>query len=242
MSTTSSSTPPSNAKDSGSEKLILYRGFLDRGRYVWSPFVTKLEFHLRAGGVPYRTGVGSPIQAPKGKIPYADLTSLSHEDGAVKGMLGDSALIVKRLVEMGVMRDLNEGLGAEARLFDSGVSALCDERLYFFNVRERWIDNFYAQRDKVFETKPYPIRLLLGQLAYRKFSQGVYRQGSGRHTFEEAAAITREIWTTINDLLEERRRKAKSGGEPFFVLGGERPTAADASVFGFVASNLICKS
>lgn len=118
---------------------------------------------------------------------------------------------------------------------------------FSIQIRERWLDNFYAQRDKIFESKPYPVRLLLGQLAYRKFSLAAYLQGSGRHTREETTAATREIWNTINDLLEERRRgKVSAGGEgkgePFFVLGGEGPTAADASVFGFVVSNLICKS
>lgn len=40
-------------------------------------------------------------------------------------------------------------------------------------------------------------------------------------------------------MLEESRRSAKPG-ECFWVLGSNEPTEADATVFGFVISVLVC--
>lgn len=54
-------------------KLIVFRGFETRGCYTVSPFVTKLEFRLRAGNLPYDVRGGSPSESPLGKIPYVDM-------------------------------------------------------------------------------------------------------------------------------------------------------------------------
>jgi hypothetical protein len=53
--------------------LVLFRGWEDHGCYVWSPFVTKVEFRLRLSNVPYIVKAGSPLTAPAGKIPYVNL-------------------------------------------------------------------------------------------------------------------------------------------------------------------------
>ena len=50
--------------------ITLYRGFPDSGQYTWSPFVTKLETRFRFAGINYRVEAGSPLKAPRGKIPY----------------------------------------------------------------------------------------------------------------------------------------------------------------------------
>lgn len=53
--------------------LILYRGWDDNGEYVWSPFVTKIEFQLRLNRVAYTTVAGSIREGPRGKIPYLEI-------------------------------------------------------------------------------------------------------------------------------------------------------------------------
>jgi hypothetical protein len=49
----------------------------------------------------------------------------------------------------------------------------------------------------------------------------------------------REIWDGVSGVLEESRRGANSE-DCFWVLGGEGPTEADSTVFGFVVSTLVC--
>ncbi len=68
--------------------MTLFRGWADEGRYVVSPFVTKLEFRLRLSKVEYQTDAGSVRHAPKGKIPYVHF----DQDGQrmAKGWLSET--------------------------------------------------------------------------------------------------------------------------------------------------------
>lgn len=91
--------------------LTLYRGWVDRGYYVWSPFVTKLELRLRLFKVPYAIKAGSPSTAPKGKIPYIEIRP---KDGSPV-VLGDSTPIIKRLVELEDLEDLATSLPSSIR-------------------------------------------------------------------------------------------------------------------------------
>ena len=54
-----------------------------------SPFCTKLECYLRMAEIPYKTAAMQLGKAPKGKIPYVELS-----DGT---RLGDSQLIIEHL-------------------------------------------------------------------------------------------------------------------------------------------------
>ena len=117
--------------------LTLYRGLPTPSNYIWSPFVTKLEARLRFAGVPYVTAAGSLSKAPKGKVPYVEVRKPGQGEEAEGEavVLSDSSLIAERLVEDGVLGDLNARLGARERVEDWGVRALLEERLYFLQVR-----------------------------------------------------------------------------------------------------------
>jgi hypothetical protein len=109
-------------------------------------------------------------------------------------------------------------------------------------MRERWIDNFYIQRDHVLVALPYPLRVLVGMMIYRGHQQTLHGQGTGRYTSEEVRALREEIWTTLEGLLEESRKKALARGgtdDCFWCLGGNEPTDCDTTLFGFVCSALI---
>jgi hypothetical protein len=121
-----------SAKQLAQPSVTLFRGWPDRGCYVWSPFVTKLEFHLRLSGVPYAVEAGSPLKAPKGKIPYVNLTL-----NETTACIGDSALIMKRLVELGSLEDLNAAVPAPTKVQDLALRALLEEKLYFYHVRSK---------------------------------------------------------------------------------------------------------
>jgi hypothetical protein len=110
--------------------LTVFRGFPDKGCFVWSPFVTKLEARLRFGNISYRTESGSIIQAPRGKVPY-----ISIDRGNGNETLADSALITRALIESGDLEDLNSNLTASSMLRDLSIRALLEDKLYFYQVQ-----------------------------------------------------------------------------------------------------------
>jgi hypothetical protein len=109
--------------------ITVYRGWLDRGRYVWSPFVTKLEARLRFDGVQYSTDAGSPLSAPKGKIPYLECREFLETTS-----LSDSSLIPRALAQKGVLSEWNESLSTEKAALDLSLRALLEDKLYFYHV------------------------------------------------------------------------------------------------------------
>lgn len=48
--------------------LVIHRGADRPGLYVWSPFVTKLEFRFRLSGLSYTCGAAGAPAGPKGKV------------------------------------------------------------------------------------------------------------------------------------------------------------------------------
>lgn len=107
--------------------LIVYSLDQDRSTYSLSCFVTKLHFRLRYAGIPYENGLGTRGQAPKEKFPYVKFVDSGE-------LLGDTALIVKRLVEQGRLEDLNAGLAPEERAVDYCLRAMLEDRLYYLVV------------------------------------------------------------------------------------------------------------
>ena len=110
--------------------LTVFRGFPDKGCFVWSPFVTKLEARIRFGSISYRTESGSVTKAPRGKVPYV---SIDHGDGNCE-TVADSTLITQALIESGDLEDLNDNLTAACELQDLSIRALLEDKLYFYQV------------------------------------------------------------------------------------------------------------
>ncbi|KAL2152272.1 hypothetical protein VTH82DRAFT_5456 [Thermothelomyces myriococcoides] len=231
-----------------SPSLTLYRGFHFRGRYTPSPFVNKLEARLRIGGLSYRVETGSIFKSPRGKLPYLDFEKVDGDGnptGSGPEQLTDSTLIARRLIEEGCLPDLNGALTPTERARDLALRALLEDKLYFFQVRERWIDNYYTMRDSVLGFMPLPVRAVVGLLAYRNAKNMLHGQGVLRYSDDEAQALRVEVWENVSALLLESRNKARDAGkaedEPFWALGGSAPTEADATVFGFIVASLSCK-
>ncbi|PWY88206.1 glutathione S-transferase [Aspergillus heteromorphus CBS 117.55] len=236
--------------------IILHRGLPGTAKYTWSPFVTKLEARFRFGNLPYQTATGSPRSAPKGKVPYITIDSDSNSDSdpSPAKTLSDSTLITNSLIEDGLLPDLNGPLDALSKVTDSGIRALLEDKLYFLQGHEKWIQNYAAMRSHILASLPYPVQVVVGYMIYRKQVATLYGQGAMRFSDEERTAMKREVWGEIGALLAESKIKATSagagggkdggGGEkgPFWVLGGEGPTEADASLFGFVVGGLVCSA
>ncbi|KAK2789708.1 hypothetical protein FQN53_001464 [Emmonsiellopsis sp. PD_33] len=236
--------PNLSAPMSQQPKLTLYRGWQDRGKYVWSPFVIKIEARLRFSGIKYDIDCGSPRTGPKGKIPYIEIQEPESDsnDSLKPTSMGDSTLIIKHLVSRGTLSDLNEKLDLPDQANDLAIRALLEDKLYFYHMWERWTQNYYAMRDHVLSAIAYPIRVIIGQLVYWNTTAALHRQGTGRYTAEEIVLFRREIWEAINKYLTTSKNKMKGPDEnqrPFWVLGMDQPTDADATVFGFIVSVLV---
>ncbi|KEY66212.1 hypothetical protein S7711_09225 [Stachybotrys chartarum IBT 7711] len=221
------------------ESLILYRGFPPDGTYTWSPFVNKLEARLRFEGVRYKAGAGSPRDAPRGKIPYLTV----QRSASAPQSLGDTELIIRALVGEGILTDLNSKLSAVERAHSLGLKAVLEDRVYFYTVREKWVDNYYAMRAGVLASVPWPMQIPVGVLVYRSVTTMLHGQGTGRLSAEEVETLNEEAWESINAIISEARTRssgAVQSREPFWVLGGEQPTELDATIYGFITSSLVC--
>ncbi|GAT22662.1 glutathione S-transferase [Aspergillus luchuensis] len=220
-------------------EITLYRGFPGTGIYTWSPFVTKLEVRLRFRGLSYRTESGSVRAAPRGKVPYVTICDEDKSGPDQARTMSDSDLIIQDLVNDDILPDLNGDLSVQEKVLDSGVRALLEDKLYFLQGYEKWMDNYYSMREHILASLPYPIRIIVGHLIYRKQYQTLHGQGTLRYSAEERSAFKKQIWEDINALLEDSRLQSDRQG-PYWVLGGQHPTEADATLFGFIVGALIC--
>jgi hypothetical protein len=111
---------------SNQPQISLFRGWKEPGNYVWSPFVTKIELRLRLAGLQYVTDAGSVASAPKGKIPYIEISENDR--------VGDSTLIIKHLIEKDYVEDINSKLSPQTNAYDMAIRALLEDKLYFYHV------------------------------------------------------------------------------------------------------------
>jgi hypothetical protein len=155
--------------------------------------------------------------------------------------LADTSLITQILVERCMLQDMNARLSAKEKAQDLAIRALLEDKLFFYNIRERWINNYYTMRDYSMAKLPLPRRAILGYLGYRANVRKLHDQGTGRFSEDEIRAFRREIWESVNALLEESR-KSVNPDECFWVLGGAKPTEADATVYGFIVSTLVANA
>lgn len=112
--------------------ITVYRGFPTTPKYVWSPFVTKLEARLRFASVSYELEQGSTLKAPRGKIPYISIAT--SKNTSQPEFLSDTQLISDQLTENGILPDLNEHLSPTEKTTDQALRALLEDKLYFYNV------------------------------------------------------------------------------------------------------------
>lgn len=74
-------------------------------------------------------------------------------------------------------------------------------------------------RDHALGAIPYPVRIVVGLLVYRRIVATLHGQGTGRFTDGEIKEFKSDIWATIDGLLRESK-SASAGEGPFWVLGG----------------------
>ncbi|KAJ5312172.1 hypothetical protein PENANT_c011G08483 [Penicillium antarcticum] len=219
-------------------QLTLYRGFPGSDEYTWSPFVTKIELRLRFSALKYSKEAGSPRDGPRGKIPYL---TLARPDGSEVQTLSDSSMMIRDLIDKGLIEDLNSSLSPSERTHDLGLRALLEEKLYFLTCHEKWFENYYTMRDHVLGSIPFPLRVGVGLLVYRNMAQTLHGQGTLRFTGDEIASMRQDLWEEINSLLVSSKSSSKTTehNQTFWLLGGDAPTEADAACFGFITAALV---
>ena len=185
-----------------------------------SPFCTKLECYLRMAEVPYRPAAMQVGKAPKGKIPYVEFA-----DGQ---RMGDSQLVIEQLERALVAEGkpaLDDGLSAHDRAIGHLTRRALEDGYYFVALYARW------RRDDGYAVIRREFKRFLPGLVISYVRRGILKkldgQGTGRHSFEEVAAIGAADFESCAELL---------GDKPF--LFGDRPRTADCTLFAFVESLL----
>lgn len=105
--------------------ITVYLGFSKLNSFTPSSYVSKLEFRLRLGTVSHTLDAGSPLEAPRVKIPYVALSKQS-ETSTPPTMLRDSGLIARALVSEDVIGDLNTHLSPMDKARDLALIGLLE--------------------------------------------------------------------------------------------------------------------
>jgi hypothetical protein len=105
---------------------------------------------------------------------------------------------------------------------------------------ERWVLNYYPMRSTVLAAIPWPVQVVVGLLIYRKVTRNLQGQGTLILTDEEISSFRQDIWEHLNVLVTAAHAKHANREGPFWVWGGQSPSEADAVLFGFIASGLVC--
>jgi len=186
-----------------------------------SPFCVKVELYCKMADIPYRTTLGDPRKAPKGKMPVI-------VDGG--RTIPDSSAIVEHL-EATRGRPLDRDLTPRQIATATAVRSMLEEHLYFIGLYLRWHqDSGWRVYLPTFLDLfgqfgiPRPMRPLLAFRARRSVKQALHGQGTSRHQLEEIEATGKRILDALGELCEG----------PFFF--GERPSSVDATAFAFVQS------
>lgn len=176
-----------------------------------SPFCVKLETWVRMAGLPYAARVGNPLQAPRGKVPYARWRG---------EWLADSQVVLDRLRSV---HDLDGHLSASDRARTHLIRRTVEEATYFLTLHQRWCqpENFAVVRPALFGQLGAAAPLV-AWVVQRRVRAATWAQGAGRYAPEERDHMGEADVDAI---------VASLGPGPY--LAGDRPCTADAALYGF---------
>lgn len=185
-----------------------------------SPFCMKVETYLRMAGLRYRLdNRGLVLRAPKGKLPFI-------EDGTER--IADSGLIIDYL--KGRYGDpLDAELDSGQRACATAFQRLMEEHLYWAVLYTRWFtpSGWALTRDVFFGGMRWPLGAIVPPLARRGLRRQLWGHGMGRHPEDQIMALGRADILAVAEFLADK---------PFLL--GDRPSAADACAFAFLANLL----
>lgn len=97
-------------------------------------------------------------------------------------------------------------------------------------------------RAKILGGMSWPLQVVVGNIIYNKNFRTMQGQGTGTFFPEEIAAFQAEIWESLNAILSASYTQHRDSEGPFWLWGEDAPSEADAVVFGFIISGLICSA
>jgi len=105
-------------------------------------------------------------------------------------------------------------------------------------VYERFYENFHVtQRLGPLAGLSWGVRHVAAFFVWQYSRLMLYFQGTGRYAPDELKRLRREAVGTLADYAGAAMAKAAGGAsEPFWILGGEQPTEADFTLFGYLAN------
>jgi len=182
-----------------------------------SPFCAKLELWLKLAGIPYVIQAQTmPMKSPKKKLPFVII------DGEA---MGDSTLIIEHLTKTRNI-DLDNGLTDKQRGVDQAIWGMCDERLYWYIVWDRWLGSGWPViSETFFKNVPGLIRPLIKKLARGGVKKSLWLQGTGRHTPEQILNMAERDIGALAAII---------GDGPY--VHGDQIRTIDAVVYAYVVN------
>jgi hypothetical protein len=195
-----------------------------------SGYCQKLETFLRAVGSPsYTLADALPFTAPKGKVPYATITSSGSEH-----IIPDSHFIIRHLLINGLSPDPDAALSPAQRAESRAWQAWVEELIYPAVVTTRWLRPAnYAVVAKEIDV-PALIKPIVLWMIYRRVKTGLKGHGVARHSDAEVDVLLQE-WV---DGLDAKLSASNSE----FFHGREEPTMVDIITWAFLVNSLALRS
>lgn len=192
-----------------------------------SGFCQKLETFLRYSKISYELRDTYPFNAPKGKVPYAEIT---HDSKTIT--IPDSHFIIQYLVENGLIKNPDElaGLTAAQRAESRAFQAYVEELLYPAIVYDRWSidENYVVTAQETFGDAPWLVRSIMPWYFRWRVTGVLHAAGIGRHSPEEVHRLQREAFEALQVKYAEHE----------YFHGGKLPSRIDLTVYGFLANIL----
>ncbi|KAF9870240.1 glutathione s-transferase [Colletotrichum karsti] len=216
--------------------LIIYSFDRPNGQYGYTPFTIQLRLRLRHAGMQHKDRAANFFQAPKQRVPYVKLADSDE-------LVGEAQFVIQRLVQTGKLPDLNKDLAPAEKAKDACIRAMLEDRAYFLVLYERWRGQYEQMwHDGPFSHFVWGAKHISTQLARGYVNSQLYMQGTGRYTDEEVKGFASDVVMSLNGFCETSLSKlsldSRESREPFWILGGQRPSEADFVAFGNLATVL----
>src|SRR5262249_22761420 len=173
--------------------ITLFQGPPAFGLPNLSPFCLKVELYLKMAGLPYKTALGDPRKAPKGKIPWID------DDGQI---VADSSFILDYLRKK-YGEKLDAPLTTANRVIALTAQRMIEEQLYFAPRQLRWgEDEIFKETRATFASLiPLPLRGIVTNKIRKGTLAKLHEQGIGRHKPDEIYALANSDLDALCALL-----------------------------------------
>lgn len=163
-----------------------------------SPFVVKVDLHLRANRIEFESipSTNNLQKSPKGKLPFID------DNGTI---IADSGFIIKHLKQQH-NADIDSWLDEQQKATAYLINKSLEENFYWSIVHSRWIDKetWPIVREKFFGSMPFPLNKIVPIVAYQRVNRNIKGHGLGLHSSEEIMSITKDSLTNLSTLLGDK--------------------------------------